>query len=77
MNCPVCGAATYEDNLGRWFCSQSCGWNSGYTFTMGDRNELSGMRRGYFAERHWRVVVRELRLAIWGRPVAHDGTFAA
>jgi hypothetical protein len=62
VNCPSCGAWAYEDNLGRWFCSQSCGWNSGYT--MGERNELSVMRRGYPAERHRGVVVRELRLAV-------------
>lgn len=64
MNCPNCGAFAYEDNLGRWFCSQSCGWNSGYTYTMGEHDGLSTMWSGYSADPYRRVAVRELRLAV-------------
>jgi hypothetical protein len=76
MNCPNCGAFAYEDNIGRWFCSQSCGWNSGYTYTMGDRNGLSELWRKHSADPYGRVAVRELRLAIGVRSGADGGTFA-
>lgn len=29
MNCSNCGASAYRDNLGRWICSDHCGWETG------------------------------------------------
>lgn len=77
MNCPNCGAATYEDNLGRWFCSAQCGWNSGYTYTIGERDELSELRSADTAERHGGMVVLELRVARRGCTRTHSGTVDA
>lgn len=63
MNCPNCGAFAYEDNLGRWFCSQSCGWNSGY---VGGSHGMSKVRCWHAAVPVRRVAVRKLRVAVRG-----------
>lgn len=75
MNCPNCGAFTYEDNLGRWFCSAQCGWNSG--FTMGEINGMSELWSTDAAGPGRRVAVRKLRLAVRGCARADGGTFGA
>jgi hypothetical protein len=68
MNCPNCGAFAYEDNIGRWFCSQSCGWNSGYTYTMGVRHGLSELWSIDAADPYGWLAVWKLWLAVRLRP---------
>lgn len=64
MNCPNCGAWAYEDNIGRWFCSESCGWNSGYTFPMGERHGMSFMWTAGATRQRGGMVLHKLRLAV-------------
>ena len=76
MNCPNCGAATFEDNLGRWFCSQGCGWNSGYT--KGVTHELRQLR-GWSHPGPGRPVVLHQSVRMGGRgcPQPYSGTVPA
>lgn len=58
MNCPNCGAWTYQDNRGRWICSNHCGWETGISPEIGGRHELSELWCGNLAGAHWGLVVR-------------------
>lgn len=64
MNCPSCGAWAYEDNIGRWFCSEQCGWNSGYTFSIGEGNGMSRVWAAGTAEQRGGMVLHKLWLAV-------------
>lgn len=63
MNCPNCGAWAYQDNLGRWICSNHCGWETGIVPGLGGSYELSELWRGNLAGTGRRLVVRQLRMA--------------
>jgi hypothetical protein len=63
MNCPNCGAWAYQDNRGRWICSNHCGWETGIAPGLGGRYELSELWRGNLAGAGRRLVVRQLRMA--------------
>jgi ribosomal protein S27AE len=49
MNCPNCGAGSYQDNRGRWICSNHCGWETGISPGLGGSYELSELRRSNLA----------------------------
>lgn len=63
MNCPNCGAWAYQDNLGRWICSNHCGWETGISPGLGGRYELSELRCDNHAGTQRRLVVQQLRMA--------------
>ncbi|SOE25084.1 hypothetical protein SAMN05442782_1786 [Streptomyces sp. OK228] len=81
MNCPNCGAGSYQGNRGRWICSNHCGWETEISPGLGGRYELSELWRSNLAGTQRRLVVWQLRMAdrVHARPrvvSAHEAGMA-